>query len=191
VVRRRQEATTLTPEQDGPLQAAEATRAALPHRLAQLFDLLEGIATFPDLEQLLLDMPPDCYDRVDQYLAPAFATLHRLGTFRKEHQHEATAVRVQPRAPQRVRQPTTRKTRRKTKAQTRQPAQTAQATTATAPSQPDLLLAAIRTAPQPLTIEDLRQLPGVDGSRAKRNVTRLVEQRKIQETPVGYVGVPT
>jgi hypothetical protein len=114
-----------------------------------------------------------------------------LRTFRKEHQHEATAVRVQPRAPQRVRQPTTRKTRRKTKAQTRQPAQTAQATTATAPSQPDLLLAAIRTAPQPLTIEALRQMPGVDGRRLKRNVGQLLAQGKIQEMPDGTLVVST
>src|SRR5262245_41459591 len=124
VVRRRQEATTLTPERDGPPKAAEAARVALSKRLSQLCDLLAGLATFPDLEQLLLDMPPDCYDRVDQYLDPAFATLNRLRTFRKEHRHDATEVLVQPRASQRVRQPTRGKTRRKTKAKTRQPAQT-------------------------------------------------------------------
>ena len=174
---------------DDHRKAAEVARAALPTRLSQLCDLVEALATFPDLEPLLLDISPDCYNRVDPYLDTAFETLSRLRTLWKKHRHDATAVRVQPRAPQRVRQPTKRKTRRKTKAQTRQPAQTAHATTETAPSQPDLLLAAIRTAPQPLTIEDLRQLPGVDGSRAKRNVTRLVEQRKMQETPAGYVGV--
>jgi hypothetical protein len=59
VVKRRQEATTGTPERDGHPKAAEATRAALPKRLAQLFDPLEALATVPDLEQLLLDMPPD------------------------------------------------------------------------------------------------------------------------------------
>jgi hypothetical protein len=128
---------------------------------------------------------------VGRGLKTAFATLNRLRTFRKEHRHDATEVLVQPRAPQRVRQPTEGKTRRKTKAKTRQPAQTAHATTQAVPSQPDLLLAALRTAQQPLMIEDLRQLPGVDGSRAKRNVTRLVEQRKIQETPAGYVVVST
>ena len=185
-------ATPVAPDDslhEGPTKDAAAARVAFPTRLSRLFDLLDALATFPALEQLLLDIPPDCYDRVDQYLDPAFATLNRLRTFRKEHQHDATAVRVPPRAPQRVRQPPKRKTRRKTKAQTRPPAQTAPATTETAPSQPALLLAAIRTAPQPLTIEDLRQLPGVDGRRAKRNVTRLVEQRKMQETPAGYVGV--
>ncbi len=88
VVRRRQEATTVTPERDGHPKAAEAARAALPKRLSQLFDLLEALATFPDLEQLLLDIPPDCYDRVDQYLDTAFATLNRLRTFWKEHRHE-------------------------------------------------------------------------------------------------------
>jgi hypothetical protein len=166
------------------MKAAEVARAASPTRISRLFDLLEGLATFPDLEHLILDIPPDCYDRIDQYLDTAFAILNRLRTFRKEHRHDATEVLVQPRAPQRVRQPT------QTKAKTRQPAQTAHAATATAQSQPDLLLAALRTAQQPLTIEDLRQLPGVDGSRLKRNVSRLLTQGKMQETPAGYVGVP-
>jgi ParB-like chromosome segregation protein Spo0J len=199
VVRRRQEATTVTPERDGHMKAAEVARAALPKRLSQLFDLLEALATFPDIEQLLLDIPPDCYDRVDQYLDTAFATLNRLRTFRKEPRHDATEVLVQPRAPQRVRQPIKGKTRRRTtraqkhaapKAKTRQPVQTTHAATATAQSQPDLLLVALRTVQQPLMIEDLRQLPGVDGSGVKRNVNRLVGQRKIQETPAGYVLVP-
>src|SRR5262249_544351 len=61
VVRRRQEATTVTPERDGHLKEAEVARAALPTRLSRLFALLEGLATFPDIEQLLLDIPPDCY----------------------------------------------------------------------------------------------------------------------------------
>jgi len=191
VVRRRQEATTVTPERDGHPKAAEATRAVLPKRLAQLFDPLEALATVPDLEQLLLDISPDWYDRIDQYLAPAFATLHRLRTFRKEHQHEATAVRVQPRAPQRVRQPTKRETRRKTTAKTRQPAQPTPATTQTVRSQPTLLLAVLRTAHQPLTIKDLRQISGVDGRRLKRNVARLVAQGKMQETSAGYVVAST
>ena len=112
---------------------------------------------------------------------------------RKKHRHEATAVRVQARAPQRVRQPTKRKTRRKTKAKTRQPAQTAHAhKTQTVLSQPNLLLAALRTAPAAAhPYEALRQMPGVDGSRLQRNMARLVEQRKIQETPAGYVVVST
>src|SRR5262249_49943397 len=62
VVRRRQEATTVTPERNGHPKAAEAARAAFPTRLAQLCALLEGLATFPDLEHLLLDMPPEWYD---------------------------------------------------------------------------------------------------------------------------------
>jgi hypothetical protein len=178
---------------------AEVARAAIPKPLSQLFALLEALATFPEREQLLLDMPPDCYDRLDHYLNTAFATLNRLRTFRKEHQHDATEVLVQPRAPQRVRQPTKGKTRRKTKqaqkhaalkAKPRKPAQTAHTTTETAPSQPDLLLAVINTAPQQLTREDLRQSPGVDGSRLKRNLARLVAQGKIQEMPGGtFCGV--
>src|SRR5262249_1292751 len=145
---------------------------------------------FSEFEQLLLDLPPDGYGRIDQSLDTAFATLNRLRTFWKEHRHDATAGRVQPRAPQRVRQSTKKKTRRKTKAKTRQPAQTAHATTQTVLSQPDLLLAAIRTAHQPLMIEDLRQISGLDGSRLKRNVSRLVVQGTMQETPAGYVVVP-
>jgi hypothetical protein len=170
---------------DGHLKEAEGARAALPKRLSRLFDLLEGIATFPDLEQLLLDLPPEGYDRLDRSLDPAFAILNRLRIFRKEHQHDATEVLVQPSAPPRVMQPTKRKTRRKPKAKTRQPAQTAHAATATAQSQPALLLAAIRTAQQPLTIEDLRQISGVDGRRLKYNVGRLVKHGKIQEMPGG------
>jgi hypothetical protein len=191
VVRRRQESTTVTPEWDGHLKEAEVARVALPKRLSQLFALLEGIATFPDLEQLLPDIPPACYGHIDQYLDTAFATLNRLRTFRKGHQHDTTEGLGQPRAPQRIRQPTKRKTQRQTKAETRRPAQTAHAATATAQSQPDVLLTALRTAPQPLMIEDLRQISGVDGGRVKRNVSRLMVQGKIQETPAGYVVVST
>jgi ParB-like chromosome segregation protein Spo0J len=88
VVRRRQEATTVTPERDSHPKAAEAAGEALPKRLSQLFALLEGIATFPDLAQLLLDMPPDCYDRVDHDLDTACETLSRLRTLWKKHRHE-------------------------------------------------------------------------------------------------------
>jgi hypothetical protein len=88
------------------MRESEAAQAALPKRLSQLFDLLAALVTFPELEQLLLDIPPDCYDRVDQYLNPALDTLRRLKTLWKQHRHEVLAVPVQPRAPQRVRQPT-------------------------------------------------------------------------------------
>jgi hypothetical protein len=64
VVRQRQEAMTDTPEQGGHLKAAEVARAALPKRLSQLCDLLEALVTVSDLEHLILDIPPDCYDRV-------------------------------------------------------------------------------------------------------------------------------
>jgi hypothetical protein len=174
---------------NGHMKEAEAACAAIPKRLSQLFDLLTALATFPDLEQLLLDIPQDCYDRIDQYLDPAHDTLSRLKTLWKKHQHDEPEVLVHPRASQRVRQPAKRKTRRKTQAKTRQPAQTAQATTQTVLSQPDLLLAALRTAQQPLIYEALREMPGVDGSRLKRNVSRLVAQKKVQETPLGYVMV--
>ena len=88
VVRRRQEATTVTPERDGHRKAAEVARAALPKRLSQLCDLVEALATFPDLEPLLLDISPDCYNRVDPYLDTAFETLSRLRTLWKQHRHE-------------------------------------------------------------------------------------------------------
>jgi hypothetical protein len=137
--------------------------------------------------------------RVGRGLKTAFATLNRLRTFRKEHRHDAPVGLGQPRAPQRIRQPTEGKTRRKTKrarthaapkVKTRQSAQTVHATKQTTLSQPDILLTAIRTAPQPLMIEDLRQISGVDGRRVKRNVSRLLAQGKIQETSAGYVVVP-
>jgi hypothetical protein len=38
-------------------------------------------------------------------------------------------------------------------------------------------------------MEDLRQMPGVDGSRLKRNVSRLLAQGKVQEMSAGYVVV--
>jgi hypothetical protein len=38
-------------------------------------------------------------------------------------------------------------------------------------------------------IEALRQMPGVESGRLKRNVSRLVAQKKVQETPAGYIVV--
>ena len=73
---------------EGHTKDAEAARAAFPKRLSRLFDLLEALATFPELEQLLLDIAPDCYDRVDHYLDTAFETLSRLRTLWKKHRHE-------------------------------------------------------------------------------------------------------
>ena len=57
--------------------------------------------------------------------------------------------------------------------------------------QPDLILEAIRTAPQPLTLEDLRQVPSVDRRRLTYNVSRLEKQHKIEKTPTGYVAMST
>jgi hypothetical protein len=73
---------------DGHRKAAEVARAALPKRLAQLCDLVEALATFPDLEQLLLDISPDWYNRVAPYLDTAFETLSRLRTLWQKHRHE-------------------------------------------------------------------------------------------------------
>jgi hypothetical protein len=72
----------------GHPKAAEAARTALPKRLSELLNLLEALATFPELEQLLLDILPDGYDRVDPYLDTAFETLSRLRTLWKKHRHE-------------------------------------------------------------------------------------------------------
>src|SRR5262245_20559564 len=88
VVRRRQEATTVTTERDGHRQELEAARAALLKRLSWLLNLLEGLVTCPDLQQLLLDISLDCYDRVGHSLDTAFETLSRLRTLWKKHRHD-------------------------------------------------------------------------------------------------------
>jgi hypothetical protein len=72
----------------GHPKSAEAARTALPKRLSELLNLLEALATFPELEQLLLDILPDGYDRVDHYLDTAFETLSRLRTLWQKHRHE-------------------------------------------------------------------------------------------------------
>jgi len=71
----------------GYIKEAEVARAALPKRLSQLFDLLEALVTVSDLEQCLLDISPDWYDRVDHDLDTAFETLRRLRTLWKKHRH--------------------------------------------------------------------------------------------------------
>jgi hypothetical protein len=181
----------------------EAVIMAQTKRLFQLFNALEALATLPDSEELVAEIPDYAAYRVDKYLDQACTTLVRFATLWTEQRHEAAYLErdtngqnvMVPDAPapvqepQRSNQPNKRRARRKTKrarthtapqAKPRQSAQTAQAATETALSQPDLLLAAIRTAPQSLTMEDLRQRPGVDGSRLKRNLARLVAQGKIQ-----------
>jgi ParB-like chromosome segregation protein Spo0J len=168
VVRRRQGSATITAEGEGHTKDAKATRAALPKRLSQLFELLEELATISDLEQLLLDIPSDCYDRVDHDLDTAFKTLRRLKTLWQKYRLDAPVGLGQPRTPQRVRQSAKGKTRRKTKQ-----------------TQPALILKAIRTALQPLTIKDLRQRPSVNGRRLKHNIARLVAQGKIEERTGG------
>src|SRR4029453_13721329 len=105
VVRRRQEATTVTSGQDAHPKAAGAARAAFSKRLSRLFDLLKGIVTFPALEQLLLNVPRDYYGRGHHHLDTGYDTLSQLRTLWKKHRHEVPEVPVQPRAPQRVRQP--------------------------------------------------------------------------------------
>jgi hypothetical protein len=211
----RQDSLTATEgrRHDGSPTAAEAVPTAHMPRHVPLCEALEALTTLPALDILIREMPESATSRIDRYLDEALRTLRRFADLWEAHRHggaghlhgtnERTvmvpdaAVRVQEL--QQSTKPTQGRTRRKRQqalthaapqAKTHQPAQTAQATTETGLSQPDLLLAAIRTAPQPLTIEALRQMPGVDGSRLKRTVSRLVAQGKIQETPAGYVVVP-
>jgi ParB-like chromosome segregation protein Spo0J len=174
VVRQQQGTTTEPAEGSGHLQAAEAARAGLPKRLSRLVTLLEALENLPDIDQVFLGIPSDCYDRVDHSLDTASETLRRLKTLWKKHRRDATEVPVRPKKSQRSQQPEKGQTQGKTK-----PLQTA------------VILKAIRKAQQPLTSEDLRQRPDVDGSRLKRNVSRLVAQGKIQEKPEGYVVVST
>jgi hypothetical protein len=164
------------------------------------------------LEELVAAIPDYAAYRVDQYLDQACTTLVRFATLWTAQRHEAAYPErdthgqnvLVPDAPAPVQepqlsnQPNKGRARRKRKqaqthaalkAKTRPPVQTAHAATETALSQPDLLLAAIRTAQQPLTIEALRQMPGVESGRIKRNMAWLVAQGKIQEMPGGYVVV--
>jgi hypothetical protein len=170
---------------DGSAKAAEEVHTAYMPRHVPLCDALEGLATLPALDLLIIEMPASATSRIDRYLDEALSTLRRFASLWKKHRHEVPEVPGQPKAPKRGKQLAQGKTRRKPKAKTRQPAQTAYSTTETAPSQPDILLAAIHKAPQPLTRKDLRQTLGVDGSRLKRNLARLVAQGKIQEMPGG------
>jgi hypothetical protein len=133
-----------------------------------------ALITIRHPEQLVLDVPPDCYDRVGQCLDLGFAALNELRSLWQKHRHDASVGLRQPRASQRVRQSTKEKTRRKTKR-----------------SQTVLILTALRTAEQPLTHEHLQQVPGVDGGMLPRYLRLLVEQRKILETPTGYVAAST
>jgi ParB-like chromosome segregation protein Spo0J len=197
---------------DGRTKAEEAAIMAQTKRLFQLFHALEALATLPALEELVAEIPDYAAYRVDRYLDQActtlvrFATLwteQRLGAAYPERDTHGQNVMVPDapvpvQEPQRSRQPKKGRARHKRKqaqphaapkAKTRQPARSVHAAAETALSQPDLLLAALRTAQQPLMIEDLRQISGVGGSRLKRNVSRLVVQGKIQETPLGYVMV--
>jgi hypothetical protein len=81
------------------------------------------------------------------------------GAVWKQHRHTVLVAPVQSRAPPRGRQP---------KAQ---------------PSQPPMLLEAIRPAPQPPTRVDVRQTPGVKPRQLKRHRTLLLVHRKVQERP--------
>lgn len=171
VVRRRQGVTTTTAEGSNHTKAAEAVRTAIPKRMSQLLKLVEALANLQDFDQLLLDVPPDWYDRFDQALDLAFRTLNELRTLRKKHRHAVPEVPGRSTKAQRT------KKSKKGRPQSKKPSLVA------------LILEAIRSAPQPLTLEDLRQVPGVDRSRLKFNVTRLVKQGNIQETPAGYMVV--
>jgi hypothetical protein len=127
-----------------------------------------------DLTQRLLDIPPDCHDRVDQCLTRAWGALNELRSLWQQHRHDATEVPVQPKQLQSGQEPKQEKTQRKTKR-----------------SQTVLILEALRTAEQPLTHEHLRQVPGVDGGMLPRYLRLLMEQGRIQETPTGYVAAST
>jgi hypothetical protein len=172
VVRQRQGVPTNTAEGDSQTKEAEAGHVAIPKRMSPLFASLEALVNLQDLEQLLREIPEEWYDRVDQYLDTAFETLRRLRTVWKKRRHDEAEVPVQPKKSQRSQEPKKGKRWRNMKR-----------------SQAALILKAIRTAEQPLMIEALRQMPGVESGRLKRNVSRLVAQKKVQETPAGYIVV--
>src|SRR5262249_25652409 len=70
---------------DGRSKQEETLRAAHTKRLFQLCDALEALATLPDLETLLADIPDDAVYRVEQYLDMALTTLTRFATLWKAH----------------------------------------------------------------------------------------------------------
>jgi hypothetical protein len=60
---------------DGRTKDEEAAAMAQTKRLFQLFHALEALATLPDLEQLLEEIPDYCVHRIDDHLDKAVATL--------------------------------------------------------------------------------------------------------------------
>jgi hypothetical protein len=75
-------------------KADEATAMAQTTRLFQLFNALEALATLPDLETLLAEIPDSSASRVAQYLDAALSTLTRFATLWKAHR-DAEACHLQ------------------------------------------------------------------------------------------------
>ena len=90
VVKRRQEATTITPERDSHPKAAAAVCAVSPPRLLQLLEPVAALSTLSDREALLLDIPPVWYDRVEPCLDRSVATLTALRSVWQQHRREAS-----------------------------------------------------------------------------------------------------
>ena len=63
-------------------------------QMCQLFNALEALATLPDLETVLAEIPDSSAYRVAQYLDAALSTLTRLATLWKSHR-DAEACRLQ------------------------------------------------------------------------------------------------
>jgi hypothetical protein len=69
---------------DGRTKAEMAAAAAQTKRIFQLFNALEALATLPDLEALIAEIPDYSAYRVDQYLDQAYDTLTTFRTLWKE-----------------------------------------------------------------------------------------------------------
>src|SRR5262245_54550106 len=70
---------------DGRTQEEEAIIMAQTKRLFQLFNALEALATLPDLEALVAEIPDYAAYRVDKYLDQARTMLVRFATLWKAH----------------------------------------------------------------------------------------------------------
>jgi hypothetical protein len=70
---------------DGRTQAEEAAVMVETRQIFQLLNALEALATLPDLETLLAEIPDASAYRVAQYLDAALITLTRFATLWKAH----------------------------------------------------------------------------------------------------------
>lgn len=73
---------------DGRTKEEEARRAAQTKRLFQLFNALEALATLPDIEALIEEIPDYSTHRVDQHLEAALAALTHFATLWKERAYD-------------------------------------------------------------------------------------------------------